>query len=229
MDETLSQRLAADLDGSFETLVREHQDRLYGLALRYVGSASDAEELAQDAFVRAYRALERYEPQRIRDLDLRPWLTTILLNACRNHLARPARRAAAATVVVDETVVIAGDAGLGPEAHVERREAAERWSRLVGSLPPLYRAAVLLRHLDGMSYDEMTAVLGRPQGTLKAQVHRGVALLRAAFEAEERARSTPAQAAGPAPAPAAGPAPAPADRAGPSDLVSSTIASMEAV
>ena len=217
MDETLTQRLAADLDGSFEDLVRESQDRLYSLALRYVGSASDAEELAQDAFVRAYRALERYEPQRIRDLDLRPWLTTILLNACRNHLARPARRAAAATVVVDEFVIIAGDAGHGPEAHVERREAAERWAHLVGSLPPLYRAAVLLRHLDGMSYEEMTAVLGRPQGTLKAQVHRGVALLRAAFEAEERGRTTSTQ------------APAPADRAGPSDRPSSPTASLEAL
>ena len=198
MDETLTQRLAADLDGSFEALVREHQDRLYSLALRYVGSASDAEELAQDAFVRAYRALERYEPQRIRDLDLRPWLTTILLNACRNHLARPSRRAADATVAVDEAVVVAGDAGHGPESHVERREAAERWARLVGSLPPLYRAAVLLRHLDGLSYEEMTAVLGRPQGTLKAQVHRGIALLRAAFEAEERARGATASTAQPA-------------------------------
>ncbi len=189
MDETLTQRLAADLDGSFEALVREHQDRLYSLALRYVGSASDAEELAQDAFVRAYRALQRYEPGRIRELDMRPWLTTILLNACRNHLARPSRRTASAPVAVDEADTVAVEPGDGPESHAERREAAERWAGLVGSLPPLYRAAVLLRHLDGMSYDEMSSVLGRPEGTLKAQVHRGVALLRAAFEADERTRA----------------------------------------
>ena len=96
MTQPLTDRLAADLDGSFEDLVREHQDRLYALALRYVGNPSDAEELTQDAFVRAYRALERYEADRVRHVDLRPWLTTILLNACRNHVVRPATRAAAA-------------------------------------------------------------------------------------------------------------------------------------
>lgn len=189
MNATLTTRLAADLDGSFEALVREHQDRLYSLALRYVGSAADAEELTQDAFVRAYRAMERYEPARIRDLDLRPWLTTILLNAARNLVARPARRTAAAAIEVDvATPFLATDSRLEPEAHMERREEAERWAGLVATLPPLYRAAVLLRHLDGMAYDEMSVVLGRPEGTLKAQVHRGVALLRAAFEADERAR-----------------------------------------
>jgi RNA polymerase sigma-70 factor (ECF subfamily) len=187
MNEHLTERLAADLDGTFEALVREHQDRLYSLALRYVGSAPDAEELTQDAFVRAYRALARYEATRIRDLDLRPWLTTILLNACRNHLVRPARRAAAAAMDVEQATFLATEGRHGPEAHLERREAAERWAGLVASLPPVYRAAVLLRHLDGMPYDEMSVVLGRPAGTLKAQVHRGVALLRAAFEADERA------------------------------------------
>ncbi len=186
MNEPLAERLASDLDGSFETLVREHQDRLFGLALRYLGSAADAEDMAQDAFVRAYRALTSYEPARVRDLDLRPWLTTILLNVCRNHVARPARRAAVSAVVVDDSVALVADRRGEPEAQVDRLEAAERWSRLVTALPPAYRAAVLLRHLDGMSYQEMSAVLGRPEGTLKAQVHRGVALLRAGFEAEER-------------------------------------------
>ena len=189
MDQPLAELLAADLDGSFENLVREHQDRLYGLAFRYVGSATDAEDLAQDAFVRAYRALARYEPARIRDLDLRPWLTTILLNVCRNHLARPARRVSAHTTSVDEATLLTADSHGEPEAHANRREAAERWARLVADVPQLYRAVVLLRHLDGMSYQEMSVVLGRPEGTLKAQVHRGVDLLRAAFEADERSRT----------------------------------------
>lgn len=191
MNETLIHRLAADLDGSFEALVREHQDRLYSLALRYVGNAPDAEELTQDAFVRAYRALTRYEPWRILEIELRPWLTTILLNVCRNHVVRPASRAAAATVNVDDVAWLPSDSQRSPEARVERREAAHHWAGLVATLPPLYRAAVLLRHLDGMTYDEMSAVLGRPEGTLKAQVHRGIALLRAAFEADDRARSAP--------------------------------------
>jgi RNA polymerase sigma-70 factor (ECF subfamily) len=190
MDGSLTARLAADLDGSFEVLVREHQDRMYALALRYVGNASDAEELTQDAFVRAYRALAGYDVERIRVLELRPWLTTILLNVCRIAVVRPARRAAQSAVSIEPVAeTLATGARGSPEGHVERREAAERWAGLVGSLPPVYRAAVLLRHLDGMSYEEMARALGRPEGTVKAQVHRGLVLLRAAFEADERARS----------------------------------------
>jgi RNA polymerase sigma-70 factor (ECF subfamily) len=200
MDGSLTARLASDLDGSFEDLVREQQDRLYSLALRYVGNASDAEELTQDAFVRAYRALSGYDEARIRALELRPWLATILLNVCRNHVVRPARRAAQSAVPLEPVAeILATAARASPEAHVERREAAERWAALVATLPPVYRAAVLLRHLDGMAYDEMARTLGRPEGTVKAQVHRGVALLRAAFEADERARAGAAPTPDPVP------------------------------
>jgi RNA polymerase sigma factor (sigma-70 family) len=194
MNEPLTLRLAEDLDGSFAALVREHQDRLYSLALRYTNSPPDAEDLAQEAFVRAYRALGGYDRPRIRSLDLRGWLTTILLNLCRNHAQRPDRRAASAAVDIAEFDGLASARETGPEVQAERRESAERWAVLIASLPPRYRAAVLLRHLDGLSYSEMAAILRLPEGTLKAQVHRGTALLRAAFEADERARLDPAPA-----------------------------------
>src|SRR6185436_20520906 len=80
--------LAGDLDGSFEALVLAHQDRIYSIALRLLGDPRDAEEAAQDAFVRAYRALSGYDPARIRELRLRPWLATIVLNLCRSRLTR---------------------------------------------------------------------------------------------------------------------------------------------
>ena len=66
-----------------------------------------------------------------------------------------------------------------------RREGAARWAGLVASLPERYRTPIVLRHVDGLPYDEMSAVLGRPEGTLKAQVHRGLALLRDAYERSE--------------------------------------------
>ena len=87
-DASLTLALADDLDGTFERLVRAHQDRLYSIALRMLGDPGEAEEAAQDALVRAYRALARYEPERIRDLQLRPWLATIVLNLCRSRLSR---------------------------------------------------------------------------------------------------------------------------------------------
>ena len=87
-DEPLIAALADDLDGSFEALVLAHQDRIYSIALRMLGDPRDAEEAAQDALVRAYRALAGYDAARIRELRLRPWLATIVLNLCRSRLSR---------------------------------------------------------------------------------------------------------------------------------------------
>ena len=77
--------LAGYLDGTFGALVDAHAGRLFSIALRLVGDRRDAEEAAQDALVRAYRALEGYEAEQIRALRLRPWLTTIVLNTWRNR------------------------------------------------------------------------------------------------------------------------------------------------
>src|SRR6187455_2451196 len=87
-DSQLIDALAGDLDGSFEALVLAHQDRIYSIALRMLGDPRDAEEAAQDAFVRAYRALAGYDAARIREVRLRPWLATIVLNLCRSRLSR---------------------------------------------------------------------------------------------------------------------------------------------
>jgi len=184
MDDELIAALALDLDASFERLVLAHQDRLFSIALRFTGDARDAEELAQDAFVRAYRALGDYDPERIRRLNLRPWLATIVLNLCRNRV----RRRRPTEVVLDDagSDQIADRRTPSPAERHERRESAVYWARLVAELPERYRAAVVLRHVDGLSYEEVALALGRPEGTVKAQVHRGVALLRAAHEATGR-------------------------------------------
>ena len=84
-DDRLATDLARDLDGAFDALVVAHQDRLYTIALRMLGDPRDAEEAAQDALVRAYRALATYEASRIRELRVRGWLTTIVLNLCRTR------------------------------------------------------------------------------------------------------------------------------------------------
>jgi RNA polymerase sigma-70 factor (ECF subfamily) len=190
MDDTLTADLARDLDGSFERLVTGHQDRVYTIALRVVGNAHDAEEVAQDAFVRAYRALAAWEPARIRELQPRPWLAAIVVNVARNRLRRRPIR----TIPLDAPVVpgkdpppavpelASGDPRDSPHERLLRRESADSWAVLLASLPEHYRVPVVLRHVDGLSYDEMSVALGRATGTLKAQVHRGLAQLRAAAE-----------------------------------------------
>src|SRR4029453_19510686 len=91
-DDRLTADLADDLAGAFDALVVAHQDRLSTIALRMLGDAGDAEEAAQDALVRAYRALAGYERSRIAELRLRPWLTPIGLNRCRSGAPRRAAR-----------------------------------------------------------------------------------------------------------------------------------------
>ncbi len=188
-DEPLIAALADDLDASFEGLVLAHQDRVYSIALRMLGDPRDAEEAAQDALVRAYRALAGYDAARIRELRLRPWLATIVLNLCRSRLAR---RPAAARTALSLDLALPGeleprlDERRGPAAVTDTRAAATEWADLLLTLPPAYRSAVVLRHVDGLSYPELAIALDRPEGTVKAQVHRGLALLRTAFEAAQR-------------------------------------------
>jgi RNA polymerase sigma-70 factor (ECF subfamily) len=187
-DSTLLAALAHDLDGTFERLVREHEDRLYSIALRVLGDPRDAEEAAQDAFVRAYRALAQYDDARIGELRLRPWLATIVLNLCRSRLGRrgPGRSALSLDMELPGDLEPRTDARRGPAEVAVVRDSADDWAGLLMTLPPAYRSAVVLRHVDGLSYPELAAALDRPEGTVKAQVHRGVALLRTAYEAAER-------------------------------------------
>lgn len=176
-------RLAADLEGHFEELVLAYQDRLYAFALRLVRNTGDAEEIAQDAFVRAYRALERYPAERVRLLQLRPWLYQITLNVLRNHV----RGRRLQLVPLDDTHESAapehGD-GERPESKLERAERRRELAALVGTLPERYRTAVVLRYVADLGYTETAAALGKPIGTVKSDVHRGIRLLRESMTAQ---------------------------------------------
>lgn len=179
-DFDLADALARDLDSAFEPFVRAHVDRCFAIALRVLGDPHDAEEVAQDALVRAYRAMAGYDAARIRELRLRPWLATIVVNLCRNRVRRPAH----ATTPLDDAVADGHEPPApraeGPLALVEAADARERLAGLLAALPERYRVPVVLRHVNDFSYAELAEILGRPEGTLKAQVHRGLALLRAA-------------------------------------------------
>lgn len=186
MDDTrLADQLARDLDGAFEALVRAHADRCFAIALRILGNAHDAEEVAQDALVRAYRALGTYEASRIRELRLRPWLATIVVNGCRNRLR--GRRVSTTPLAPLVEAGVEPTAGLAtdPETLLARTSQAASLAALLHGLPLRYRVPVVLRHVHDLTYPELAEVLGRPEGTLKAQVHRGLALLRAAADHEE--------------------------------------------
>lgn len=190
-DARLVTALIRDLDGAFPDLVTGHQDRLYSIALRMLGDPRDAEEAAQDALVRAYRALSGYDAERIAELRLRGWLATIVLNLCRTRLGRRAAHGPPPASLDEAPPGVREPrtaARASPETVAQRRDERDAWAGRLLRLPPAYRAAVVLRHVDGLSYPETAAALGRPEGTVKAQVHRGIALLRTMLEAEARSQ-----------------------------------------
>lgn len=167
-------RLADDLESSFPQFLEHHQDLVYSIALRSTRRPADAEELAQDAFVRAYRALAGYDRSRIAQLRPRGWLAAITSNLARNR----SRRGTPATTDLGAIVERVDDVAPLPEQELERRETALEWRRRLDALPARYRRAVELRHVDGLSYPELALALDRPIGTVKSDVHRGVRRLR---------------------------------------------------
>jgi RNA polymerase sigma-70 factor (ECF subfamily) len=155
----------------FERLVLDHQDRIYALGLALTGNRQDAEEVAQDTFLRAYRAMATYPPERVRELKQKAWLHRIAVNVVRNRV----RRARPKLVELNGSEP---DHASGPEEDVIRKAEIDALASRVACLPPRYREAVVLRHVQDLSYAEVAEALQQPVGTVKANVHRGLKMLR---------------------------------------------------
>ncbi|MBV9719860.1 MAG: sigma-70 family RNA polymerase sigma factor [Candidatus Eremiobacteraeota bacterium] len=165
---------------NFERIVDEYQRRLYGFALRMTGNREDAEEIVQDAFVRAYRALGKMSSGQRADLRLQPWLYTITLNVTRNRLRgkRPSNVALDALADPDAILRESHEGPPQPEAIVEQNTDIALVERALLQLPMHLRAAATLRFIEGRSHPEIAEILNQPIGTVKSHVHRAVRILR---------------------------------------------------
>lgn len=165
---------------NFEQIVDDYQRRLYGFALRMTGNREDAEEIVQDAFVRAYRALGKMPAEQRRELRLQPWLYTITLNVTRNRLRskRPASVALDALADPDALLRNSSERPRQPEAIVEQNADVALVERALLQLPMHLRAAATLRFIEGRSHPEIAEILHQPIGTVKSHVHRAVRILR---------------------------------------------------
>jgi RNA polymerase sigma-70 factor (ECF subfamily) len=161
-------------------VVDDYQRRLYGFALRMTGNREDAEEIVQDAFVRAFRALGKMSEEQRRELRLQPWLYTITLNVTRNRLRskRPTNVALDALADPDALLNHTQEGPEQPEAIVERSADMVLVEQALLQLPMHLRAAATLRFIEGRSHPEIAEILNQPIGTVKSHVHRAVRILR---------------------------------------------------
>ncbi|HUF27088.1 MAG TPA: RNA polymerase sigma factor [Gemmatimonadaceae bacterium] len=168
-DAALVRRVLDGDSDAFTVLVDRYYDRYARYAVHMLGNREDAEEALQDAFLRAYRALPRYQERE----RFGAWLFRLLVNRCRTSAVRRRRR---------ESVVVVSDdiASLGAVTRPAVEDAAwrEELSRALESLPAEQREAFLLKHVEDLSYEEMAAITGVGISALKMRVKRACTRLR---------------------------------------------------
>jgi RNA polymerase sigma-70 factor (ECF subfamily) len=160
-----------DRDRRFEAELLPQLRPLFGAAYRMTGNAHDAEDLVQETFLRAYRAIDRFQP----GTSARAWLLTILQRVRTDAFRRRQRR--------PQTVELTDEAPQVAVAPAQNALASgyEELERALSGLPETFRTAVVLRDVQDLSYAEIAEALGVPVGTVMSRIHRGRALLRAAL------------------------------------------------
>jgi RNA polymerase sigma-70 factor (ECF subfamily) len=178
-DASLVRRCLKEDPDAFRLLVERYQGEVYSLAFRLVGRVEDAEDLTQETFLRAFRALKRYDPTR----PFGAWLHTIATRLCIDHHRRNRAKMVSLTQpeegsAGEERTIDLEDPSDRPDEDAERSELARRLEALVEELPPDSRAAILLRHQQDLPYEEIARVLQVPLGTVKARIHRARIMLK---------------------------------------------------
>ncbi|MGH2544086.1 MAG: RNA polymerase sigma factor [Ardenticatenaceae bacterium] len=173
-ESTLVSRARQGDESAWESLVRQHQDAVFRLAYLIVGDAADADDVAQEAFIRAYRALDRFDTTR----PLRPWLLKIATNLARNR-----QRAIGRYLAAVRRLLLAEPEPVG----VTRREVEQAWEaqllwQAVRRLRAQDQEIIYLRYFLELSEIEAAETLGIAQGTVKSRLHRALGRLREVVE-----------------------------------------------
>jgi len=159
---------------AFDAIVLRYQDRVYNLLLRLCASASEAEDLTQEAFLKAYRALSKFHGESA----FYTWLYRIAVNAHRSRRRSEGRRR---QVEQPEAVLETADGefrreaeapGASPEEEAVRREAHARVKRELDRIPEEYREVIVLRDVEGLEYDAIAEVVGASRSAVKSRLHR---------------------------------------------------------
>ena len=171
----LQKAVTGDLS-AFEQIVARYERRVLTLSLRLLGNAADAQDAAQEVFLRAFRFLHRFDARR----PLEPWLVRMTVNVCRD-LGRKRQPSA----VLDAEVMRSSSDPHEEMSHEERRGILYN---ALGELPGKERAAVVLRDLEGLSTAEVAAILGSSESTVRSQISTARLKIRKSIESWNRRR-----------------------------------------
>jgi RNA polymerase sigma-70 factor (ECF subfamily) len=167
---------AAEPAELFESLVTEHWRLIYRIAFRLTGNQSEADDLAQDAVLEAFRAFSHFQPGTRFDR----WLARIMTHTFIDHTRRRRRHA---VVSLDEgDAAEPADPAPGPEERASQHELHDRVQRALTGLAPEFRTAVVLVDLEGHSYEDASHIMGIPIGTVRSRLHRARHALRHTLE-----------------------------------------------
>jgi len=179
-DEDLVALLAFNLDKYYEQLVSIYWQQLRNFAFRQTGSMQDAEDIVQEAVVRAYLALERYSPQRVQNMKIRPWLYKLTWNAYCNYMRRSKPPQSVPLDLSEEGLLLEKEDGWQekPEVVFENAERRRELEALVCTLPLRYREIVNMYYFEELSHQEIAEILHAPVTTIRVYLHRGIQMLR---------------------------------------------------
>jgi RNA polymerase sigma-70 factor (ECF subfamily) len=158
--------LAGDLR-AFERLVERHRDVVFRVIARLLDDDAEAEDLTQDTFLRAFHRLERYRG----DAPFRSWLLRIAHNTAVTYVTQSGRVAAHPVDVAGEEAAGTAEAG-SPAEQLERRERRERLDKKLKGLGRAHRTVLVLRDIEGLSYEEIARITASPVGSVKGRLHR---------------------------------------------------------
>jgi RNA polymerase sigma-70 factor (ECF subfamily) len=187
-DQELLRRFRAGDESAFDDLVLRHQQRAFNVAYQLLRDHEDATEVAQDAFVRAYRSLDSFHDE----CEFTTWLHRIVVNLAHNKYRWWKRRGKHASVSLDSPLEAVDDQMSrqlaaetdAPDAQAVKAEFVELLNQRMNVLPPKFREVIVLRNVENLSYEEIATVLNCSVGTVKSRLARGREALRNSMKSE---------------------------------------------
>jgi RNA polymerase sigma-70 factor (ECF subfamily) len=172
LDQALVERVQKGDRRAFDLLVRKYQHKIIAVISRYISDWSECQDVAQEAFIRAYRAMANFRG----DSQFYTWMYKIAINTAKNYLVSQGRRPPTDDIAIDDAVLLDGGTRLKeratPERELLRQEIEQTVFDTVESLPEDLKAAITLREVDGLSYEEIAQTMNCPIGTVRSRIFR---------------------------------------------------------